>query len=746
MFRRINHFYEFGPFRVDISERVLQRNGEIVPLTPTLFDLLLVLVEKSGHLLDKDDLMQRLWPDSFVEEGNLARNVSRLRAALGESRHEHPYIETVARRGYRFVADVREVRDDCDPVSVDSTRSTAYASDEELPEKAIKSVSSIPKPSAEPAWRHFIAKIRNHRKTALTLSTALLSAAVVIASAAYLHSVREAASSKPAESSGKLTISHFSRGGNIRAAGISPNGKYVAYSVVDGVQRSSLWVRHLPTMTSTQIIPEADVVYHDLSFSPHGDYIYYVQKNNQLQLFSLYQVPLLGGVSKKLLDDVDSRVSFSPDGSRIVFRRQLLARRESALIIANADGAAEQQIASVKQPETFGRPAWSPDGKVIACSAGHTDGGSNEYLVEITVKNGTLRKISERKWYRARDVAWVADGSGLLMLAGEHDATPLQVWRLSYPGGKPRPITDTHKGFNKLSVSSASRTMLLNESALVTSVWLVPFEDPSRARQITPVAGGYGGGLSWTPDGKIVHQSLDLGVHNLSVMDADGSNQRPLLLDRPPRGHAIQPSVSSDGRYILFAADFTGARHIWRMDSDGRNPVQLTHGKGEDHPTSSPDGRWVIYTDIGSDRPTLWKVPMTGGAPIQITQVFSNAPDVSPDGKLIACYTSDERPGSFWQIGIFDFARGEPVKIFANPMRHGAPVRWTPDGRALTYADSRKGFVNVWLQPLAGGEPKQLTDFEGDGIFAFSWSRDGKYLSCVRGTWAIDLALITNFE
>jgi TolB protein len=143
-------------------------------------------------------------------------------------------------------------------------------------------------------------------------------------------------------------------------------------------------------------------------------------------------------------------------------------------------------------------------------------------------------------------------------------------------------------------------------------------------------------------------------------------------LDRPPRGHAIQPSVSSDGRYILFAADFTGVRHIWRMDSDGRNPVQLTHGKAEDHPTSSPDGRWVVYTDIGSDHPTLWKVPMAGGAPTRVTRVFSKLPDISPDGKLIACYTSDERPGSFWQIGIFDFERGEPVKIFPVGSRTGA--------------------------------------------------------------------------
>src|SRR5262249_44273293 len=153
----------------------------------------------------------------------------------------------------------------------------------EQPETATKSRASMPK-----RWRQ--------RKTALTLSIALIAAAG-IASILYLYSGREAASSL-GESAGKLTISYVSRGAVIRAEGISPNGKYVAYSVVDSAQRSGLWIRHLPTMSSTQIIPDTDVVYLDLSFSPHGDYIYYVSKSNKVQLASLYRVPALGGTPK----------------------------------------------------------------------------------------------------------------------------------------------------------------------------------------------------------------------------------------------------------------------------------------------------------------------------------------------------------------------------------------------------------------------------------------------------------------
>src|SRR6266571_5216652 len=105
------HLYEFGPFRLDAKERLLLRYREIVPRTPKAFDVLLALVENSGHLLEKDKLMQRLWPDSFVEEGSLAQNVSLLRKALGESDSQR-FIETVPRRGYRLVAGVRELEDD----------------------------------------------------------------------------------------------------------------------------------------------------------------------------------------------------------------------------------------------------------------------------------------------------------------------------------------------------------------------------------------------------------------------------------------------------------------------------------------------------------------------------------------------------------------------------------------------------------------------------------------------------------
>src|SRR5215213_3762055 len=101
--------YEFGPFAVDVSERLLRREGQAVALTPKVFDTLLVLLQSKGRVVGKDELMQRLWPDTLVEEGSLSQNIFLLRRALGEGTSEPRYVETLPKRGYRFVADVREV-------------------------------------------------------------------------------------------------------------------------------------------------------------------------------------------------------------------------------------------------------------------------------------------------------------------------------------------------------------------------------------------------------------------------------------------------------------------------------------------------------------------------------------------------------------------------------------------------------------------------------------------------------------
>lgn len=122
--------YEFGPFRLDTEEVQLWRDGERVPLTHKAFEMLRVLVENSGHVVAKDDFLQKIWPDTFIEEGILTVNIASLRKALGEDRGAHRYIETVPRRGYRFVATVKKLRDESLDLGKDLSNTPVIIEDE----------------------------------------------------------------------------------------------------------------------------------------------------------------------------------------------------------------------------------------------------------------------------------------------------------------------------------------------------------------------------------------------------------------------------------------------------------------------------------------------------------------------------------------------------------------------------------------------------------------------------------------
>ncbi|MFN2493929.1 MAG: TolB family protein, partial [Pyrinomonadaceae bacterium] len=153
--------------------------------------------------------------------------------------------------------------------------------------------------------------------------------------------------------------------------------------------------------------------------------------------------------------------------------------------------------------------------------------------------------------------------------------------------------------------------------------------------------------------------------------------------------------------------------------------------------------RWIVYSTASGKR-TVWKMPAGGGEPVQLTDKISRVPTVSPDGKLVAYFYRDENAP--WRLAVAPLEGGEPLKTFAVPRTFIRMSRWTPDGRAVAYIDTRGGVSNILAQPLDGGKPKQLTDFKVDRIFRFDFSRDGKQLALSRGTIINDVVLIKDFK
>src|SRR5262249_14947429 len=148
-----HELYDFGPFRLDASRRLLTRNGEVVPLTSKSLDTLLALVRDRDRVLTKEELMKTLWPDSFVEEVNLAQNVSALRKAMGESPGENLYIATIPGKGYRFVSQVRTLHQDDEAIVVERhTRSAVVIREEEGADALPDRIPALP-PKEESNWR-----------------------------------------------------------------------------------------------------------------------------------------------------------------------------------------------------------------------------------------------------------------------------------------------------------------------------------------------------------------------------------------------------------------------------------------------------------------------------------------------------------------------------------------------------------------------------------------------------------------
>jgi Tol biopolymer transport system component/DNA-binding winged helix-turn-helix (wHTH) protein len=745
------HFYDFDGFRIDAEERLLLRDGEIIPLTQKAFDVLFVLVKRNNRLVTKEELMNEVWPDTFVEEGNLAQNIYTLRKALGTPASGEDYIKTVPRRGYRFVATVEEKGAEEIEIPTAELLRLIDLKEKQLTEKfpeteaaTIARLKDFGSPEPAPVPESFApapapaVPASNSKRLWVGLGI-LLAIALIAGWLAF----RERRSAPPFEN---LSISNITTAGNVQCIAVSPDGKFAVFGRADKTYLSSLNLLQLSNPSPRVIVPAEEVRYHAVTISPDNSSVYFVRVRNDVPNRMLSRVPLFGGEVQKLLDDVETAVAFSPDGKQIAFRRGSNERRKSVLYVANADGTAEREVATIDYPSTFNDPAWSPDGKVIACPAGHAEGGKNRYVVAVRTSDWTMRTITPENWQWIGQVAWLPGSSGLVMLGKKEGSDPIQIWRLSYPSGKIERLTNDANSYNRLSMSADGRLIAALQIKRTTSMWIAPIDNLGRAQQITFGAGGYRGHLSWTPDARIVFESEAGNRTAITVMEMDGSNQRHLA------GEAGEvngyPAATPDGRYILYFSDLSGVRHIWRMNADGGNPIQITSGRGEDHPAATPDGKWVVFTQkemTGLGKPTLWKVPIDGGRPVQLTDGFTGVPAVSPDGKLVACSYSPNTglPG---QLAVFSFVDGRLLKLFPQPLKGEPLLRWMPDGQGIAYVDYPVGPSRLWLQPLAGGPPKSLLEIDTDQIFGFDWSPDGKQLAYVRGFWAQNIVTIRDLR
>jgi eukaryotic-like serine/threonine-protein kinase len=566
---------------------------------------------------------------------------------------------------------------------------------------------------------------QNKLSTGLTLGIVLvLGAAAAYGIYAFLIRTRPA----PFQN---FTVTKVTEGGKSVLAAISPDGKYILNMVREN-GLASLWLRNVPTNSNTQVQPPADTYYNGLRFSPDSNYFYFVRSDpGNAELKFLYRAPLLGGAPQKLIEDMDSNITFSPDGGRFAFLH--FENGKYALIIRSVEGGEEKVLASGRYSETPFQPAWSPDGKVIAGQTFDVEHSLIE-LVVIDVASGR-RKAFFSGHERLFDMpSWLPDGSGVLVLEREQSTNfnRTQIGFVSYPKGIYSPVTRDTNSYGDLSVDSSGHLLATVQNEYRWNLQVMPAAAPAElARQVSSADGDTN--FTWTAENQLISDQANV----LNLIDpATGS--KTVILGQIIGG---APSACGEGRSIVFGRFQNGVQNIWRMDA-GSNLKQVTSGKLDTNPVCSQDGKWVFFLEQGGEQ-KLAKVPIEGGA----AQVISEAAnsgffDISPDGTLAAFPTLDHSGEHKEMLGVVETDAGKVAKLVAFERPRFGLLHFSRDGKAVVYPTRTNGVDNLWLQPLDGSKGKPITDFSSERIFDFHWSFDGKQLALVRGHTDADVVLV----
>ncbi len=597
---------------------------------------------------------------------------------------------------------------------------------------------------------YLISEIKRHKRATLLALVAVAGIAFGLYRSIGFSPFGLARPAKPAPPLPAIKFDRLTNNGKAGAAAISPDGKYVAYTEREE-GKQSLWIRQTTIASAVQIVPPAAIWYYWLSFSRDGDVLYYLADDaadgNSVRK-TLYQISVFGSATpRKLIANIWSSVALSPDGKRLAFVRWQFNQSERTLMLANVDGSGAQKLATSNSLGVFLRDlAWSPDGKIISCGVATPDDRAT--VIAVNVADGTQRPITSRRLVDVRSMAWLADGSGLIMQASDPAEGPQpQIWRLSYPDGEARKLTNDLNNYQGISLAANSNILVTVKVDYTSNMWIAPYGKAGRAIQVTSGTNIEEGqlGLAWTPDGKIVYTSTESGNWDIWIVDADGSHKQQLTANA---GRNFCPSVSPDGRYIVFGSDRTGVEDIWRMDINGGNLKQLTRGHIASRPYCSPDGPWVVYRNSSSGTATVWKVSIDGGAPTRLTGADKPAasPVISPDGKLLSYLVLNEQNKP--ALNIIPFAGGEIIKTIDMPadVKMSSNHVWTADGRGVICRRTNGNGSNLWQQPLDSSPPTQLTDFKSNGIPWFDLSRDGKQLALSRSVLSGEVVLISNFR
>ncbi|HEX6100647.1 MAG TPA: protein kinase [Thermoanaerobaculia bacterium] len=563
-----------------------------------------------------------------------------------------------------------------------------------------------------------------------------------------------------------LQIRRVTATGKVIQAAIAPDAKLTAY-VISHQGEQTLVIREMSTGQTLTLIPARRSSYWGMTFAPDSSSIYFGIKDNVDPAGAIYRISALGGTPRKIVDAVDSQVTFSPDGKQLAFLRAgFPSQEESAVLIANVDGSNVRMLAKVHAPEFFvpiffAGPSWSPDGTMIATAVvsrvgkGRARGTAyftpevqrTSRIVGIDIIDGSMKTIADHHWAIVAQVAWMPDQKGLVAIAVGASARSFQVWYVPYPTGDPRPVTHDLFDYRIVSLSADGKSLVTVASEINADVWIV--REGVNARRITALKAEGIYGTAAMPDGRVVATSIETGKLDLFVMNADGSGRQQITHDE----HSNRsPAVTPDGKQLVYLSVTPKGPEVCRIDIDGSDRMVLAKTSSATAALDvSPDGNSVVYEDLIQGRGGGWaqfvgvfRVSIEGGPGRRVGTDNLAVPVFSPDGSKIAGLVSDESGREY--LAWMPASGGPATRISPWPTSADSMTRWTPDGTALVVNTVEGDRANLWLIPLDGSPRRKLTNFDEHILFTFAplAGENGWVLS--RGDISRDAVLITGFR
>ncbi len=696
--------YEFGEFRVDVENGTLFRGSDALPLTPKVFETLVVLVENAGKLVEKATLMDRIWHDRYVEESNLTYNIKVLRKTFGDSAQSPTFIENIPRRGYRFVAKISS------PAALNGVNGT---------EVGVKIVRSS----------------TNSRRLIYIIGSVFL--VVLAAYASFYFGSRGSAPGIPLLSS-ESRMESLSITGQLYHARISPDGKKVAYIALIN-EGQGLWLRDLTTLTNVEMIPSSGGSYYGLTFSNSGDYIYFVRNDGRAKYPSTYRIPVGGGIPQMIVERTQGWISLSPNDRQIVFVRSHESHENPdmpySLMVADIGGGAEKIVATVSAPNRISANAWSPDGKTIAFAVGQSENGGEEFRIsEIDVETGNQSDFSGDRWFSVGGVAWFADQSGLLVTANSEVSQPARIWHVSR-SHEAQALTRDFTNYVGLSMNAEASLIVATTIANDFRLETTSLQTEYRPLVLSPAFES----VVHAADGRLVFATNSNWQEDIWIMNQDGTDPVQLTNDAH---NDTRPIISPDGRYIYFASNRSGSYQIWRIKLDGSEPLRVTQNEGGYPIYISKDGDELYF--MSARLKNLWKINVNGGTEQMILDKPVHGRAISPDGRFIANYDHQDPPGI--KVNSLDNSVAEHFLPLADKTMRPLRVQFSADGSSLIYAVRFQKKVSLWEHPIDGRPPKMLSDLGDSWIMDFSISPDQKTVAAVRGKWKHDAVLISGLK